>query len=205
MKKKKLEADNCLLIERLIEAEKIINEYKESLADKDVKIEILNNKINLLSSQLDKQNTENAVTNEVSETNETEEESEEVTQEPTVIPTQTEIPSEDTKTEVTETEENSEAVHPIFSNDEIEFTTPLEYASKLIGKIVLESAKANCLLASDENVAKKELVNLVVGKTEVTKSEILDTVTAQISDEEKKKIMDIKFKECLDYFSGVIN
>ena len=79
-----------------------------------------------------------------------------------------------------------------------------EYASEVIGKLVIESAAGSNLLTSGGNTEHRELVNLLLGKTEVAKAEILAIVTADGDFEEKKAKIDAVSSETLDYFSSIL-
>ena len=63
----------------------------------------------------------------------------------------------------------------------------IEYASEVIGKLVIESASGSNRLTSGGSTEHRELVNLLLGKTEVAKAEILSVVSENISFEEKKE------------------
>ncbi len=89
--------------------------------------------------------------------------------------------------------ENCEEVEPIKFSDEI------EYGSKIIGKIVIESAKAS------EKVAENaELKNLILFKTESIKAEILNICDSEISFEDKKSMIDFQLQEAIDYYRSII-
>lgn len=80
----------------------------------------------------------------------------------------------------------------------------VEYASEVIGKLVLESANGSNMLTSGGNTENRELVNLLLGKTEVAKAEILAVVSSGGDFEEKKAKVDAIKDETLDYFSSVL-
>lgn len=80
----------------------------------------------------------------------------------------------------------------------------IDYGSKIIGEIVIEAAKAcNSLTVSGSQDGTKELVNLILGRTEVAKSEILNIVTASSELEAKKQQIDAQYSSALDYFESV--
>ena len=79
-----------------------------------------------------------------------------------------------------------------------------EYASEVIGKLVLESANGSNTLTSGGNTENRELVNLLLGKTEVAKAEILEIVSDEGDFEEKKAKIDSVRDEALDYFRSVL-
>ena len=80
----------------------------------------------------------------------------------------------------------------------------VEYGSKVIGKLVMESANASNSLTAGGNTANRELVNLLLGKTEVAKAEILSIVSAEDDLEIKKEKIDSVKEEALDYFSSIL-
>lgn len=79
--------------------------------------------------------------------------------------------------------------------------------AKVIGKTVVEAAKCcNALTAdpdsADQNV--KELVNLILGRTEVAKAEILKLVSADLPYDEKCRQMERQFSDAQDYFASMM-
>ena len=80
----------------------------------------------------------------------------------------------------------------------------VEYASGVIGKLVMESARGSNSLTNGGNTEHRELVNLLLGKTEVAKAEILAVVNSEDAFENKKIKIDTISDETLDYFSSVL-
>ena len=80
-------------------------------------------------------------------------------------------------------------------------TPDTEYGAEGIGKTVVAAAKYCEQLKTRENA--KELINLILGRTEVTKAEILNIVTADTADEEKRRLIDEQFAAAEDYFASV--
>lgn len=80
----------------------------------------------------------------------------------------------------------------------------VEYASEVIGKLVLESASGSSALTAGGSTEHRELVNLLLGKTEVAKAEILSIVSETGSFDEKKAKIDAVRDETIDYFSSVL-
>ncbi|MBO4693711.1 MAG: hypothetical protein J5659_04910 [Clostridia bacterium] len=80
----------------------------------------------------------------------------------------------------------------------------IEYGSEAIGKIVLESATRGSELTADGNQNNRELINLLLGKTEVAKAEILSVVSEQSELDVKKEKIDAIVKEALDYFGSIM-
>ena len=79
----------------------------------------------------------------------------------------------------------------------------IEYASQVIGKLVLESATGSNRLTMGGGNEHRELVNLLLGKTEVAKAEILSVVSESIPFEEKQEKIDSIAAEALDYFASI--
>lgn len=80
-------------------------------------------------------------------------------------------------------------------------TPNTEYGAAVIGKTVVAAAKCCERLKTRDNA--KELINLILGRTEVTKAEILNIVTADTADEEKRRLIDEQFAAAEDYFASV--
>lgn len=80
-------------------------------------------------------------------------------------------------------------------------TPDTEYGAEVIGKTVVAATKYCEQLKTRDNA--KELINLILGRTEVTKAEILNIVTADTADEEKRRLIDEQFAAAEDYFASV--
>ncbi|MBR4909732.1 MAG: hypothetical protein IKZ47_00210 [Clostridia bacterium] len=79
-----------------------------------------------------------------------------------------------------------------------------EYASEVIGKLVIEAANCSNKLTSGGNTDHRELVNLLLGKTEVAKAEILAAATGEGDLEAKNAKADAICEETLDYYRSVL-
>lgn len=79
----------------------------------------------------------------------------------------------------------------------------MQYAADTIGQIVIESAKFSNRLAEGGRPADKELVNLVLGKTEVSKAEILGIARQDMPIDVKKQKIDAVKALTLEYFESV--
>ena len=79
-----------------------------------------------------------------------------------------------------------------------------EYAADCISKIVIESASACNKIASSESANKKDLLNLIIGKTENAKFEITDILCSECTDEQKRAMIDGCAKDTFDYFTSVL-
>jgi len=85
-----------------------------------------------------------------------------------------------------------------------EISEDMGYAAKIIGEIVVDATIKCNKLTIGGDVSKRELVNLILGRSEVAKAEILKAITQEISFEEKKLIIDNEKKACEDYFFSVL-
>ena len=80
-------------------------------------------------------------------------------------------------------------------------TPDTDYGAAVIGKTVVAAAKYCEQLKTREN--SKELLNLILGRTEVAKAEILNIVTTDNADEEKRRLIDEQLALAEDYFASV--
>lgn len=81
----------------------------------------------------------------------------------------------------------------------------VDYGAAVIGKTVLSAAKyCNFLTEAGEPQAAKELVNLILGRTEVAKAEILKIVSSEEDFEIKKQKIDGCFDSAAEYFESVM-
>lgn len=80
----------------------------------------------------------------------------------------------------------------------------MEYGSIIIGKIVVSAAEYSNKLTMGGNDSNKELVNLILGKTELAKAEILSVIETADSFELKSAKMDQILAVTNEYFESVI-
>lgn len=86
-----------------------------------------------------------------------------------------------------------------------DITEDTQYGSTVIGQIVVSAAKhCNSLSLTQNRETAKELVNLILGRTEVAKAEILKIISSDITVEEKKAAINSQKQEAEDYFQSVI-
>ena len=78
------------------------------------------------------------------------------------------------------------------------------YASKTIGEIVVLAAKYSNDLTVNGNTKNRELVNLILGQTEVQKSKILDIYLSSDSIDVKKVKIDECLEESKEYFECIL-
>lgn len=80
----------------------------------------------------------------------------------------------------------------------------VDYGAAVIGKTVVEAAKCcNSVTANGNSELVKEVVNLILGRTEVAKSEILGIVSSEDSFDTKKQKIDAQYENAADYFKSV--
>lgn len=79
----------------------------------------------------------------------------------------------------------------------------MEYGAKIIGELVVVSAEHSNKLTVGGDDSKKELVNLILGKTEVAKAEILSVVESEDSFEVKCAKIDQIAAVSKEYFESV--
>lgn len=80
----------------------------------------------------------------------------------------------------------------------------VEYGAKVIGEIVVSAADYSNKLTANGDNTHKELVNLILGKTEVAKSEILSVTETQDSFENKCSKIDNIASDTKEYFESVL-
>ncbi len=78
-----------------------------------------------------------------------------------------------------------------------------QYGAQIIGKIILDGTKISNTFAENQNAFSIDLINLVLGKTEVCKAAIYDICHSDKSDDEKMNLIDAVYSECADYFNGL--
>lgn len=79
-----------------------------------------------------------------------------------------------------------------------------EYGSDVIGNIVIKAAGYINRLSASDNPNKKELINLILGRTEISKAEILNAVLSEVTPENKKALISTQFDEAIEYFESII-
>ena len=79
----------------------------------------------------------------------------------------------------------------------------LQFGAEVIGRIVIEGTKANNAFTEKPNEYSKDLINLVLGKTEVCKAAIFDVCGSSDADSVKRaKILEIE-KDTIEYFENL--
>ena len=89
-------------------------------------------------------------------------------------------------------------------NQESLVSVEFEYAASVIGKTVVEATKTcNDITINIDEEDTRELVNLVLGRTEVLKAEILKILNSDNDFEAKKDLMKKEQAEAYDYFNSI--
>ncbi len=78
------------------------------------------------------------------------------------------------------------------------------YGSETIGEIVLKATELNSNLSVNSSPDNVTLINLILGKTEISKSEILAIVSDDCSIETKKSKIDTVKNQAFEYFESVM-
>ncbi len=88
--------------------------------------------------------------------------------------------------------------------EEIVLPPETEYGSNAIGEIVMQSVFFSNRLNELNRPNLKELLNLILGKTEVAKAEILNIVLSNADLENKFSMIDTVKAEAIEYFQSVL-
>lgn len=182
MKKSKIIAQNEELFTRLGNAEKRIKELEEKLSvtNEQLKTEIAKNAELRAAAETREDEKAVADTSEKSEEPET----------PSVKEFRFAIQADGNET-------NGAGLPEVILDED------MQYAADTIGEIVIESAKYSDRLAEGGRAEDKELVNLILGKTEVSKSEILAIAKQDMPIDVKKLRIDSVKTATFEYFESV--
>ena len=93
-----------------------------------------------------------------------------------------------------------ERIIPIEEKDKDAF----DYASDIISKAVIDAGKLKNTLSNYSCDLVSELITLALGKTEMLKSDILQTVMSDMVFDAKKQYIDKIYAETLEYFDGLL-
>lgn len=88
------------------------------------------------------------------------------------------------------------------AKDEVAFDK--QYAAKVIGEIVVSATMKCNALTKNGNPDNRELVNLILGRTEVAKAEILNISSLGLDENEEKLRIDNEKANAFDYFFSVL-
>ena len=86
-----------------------------------------------------------------------------------------------------------------------DFSEETQYGSEVIGRVVIKAAKyCNQLTAKVSGEITKEQINLILGRTEIAKAEILKAISTQGVFEDKKMMAEAAAKSAEDYFLSIM-
>ncbi len=88
--------------------------------------------------------------------------------------------------------------------DNIKLDEITQYGAEIIGKIVVSASQYSNSLTVGGNTKYRELVNLLLGRTEVAKADILAAVTSENTPDEIKNSINDIYDTTLEYFSSVM-
>ncbi len=111
---------------------------------------------------------------------------------------------ENVNDEISENVDSLQNFEESITTEDIVVTPEIEYGSKIIGDIILNSTETVNTLMSSNKDNVKELINLIMGKTEVAKAEIFDIISSDSSFECKTAMMDSQATETKEYFKSVL-
>lgn len=80
----------------------------------------------------------------------------------------------------------------------------VDYGASVIGKIVVSAANYSNRLTVGGETKYRELVNLILGRTEVAKADILSAVTSDNGFDTKKAAIDLIYEQTCEYFESVM-
>ena len=108
--------------------------------------------------------------------------------------------------QIEESQENHET-QPV--EEKADTSTPviddaMEYGAKIIGNIIVESAKYCDMLTNKPSENTKDLINLIMGKSEICKSEILTIAIGEMDYNTKRELIDSQANDAMDYFKSVL-
>ncbi len=164
------------LTQKILEADEVIKALKDEVLDREEEIRRLNEKIKL---------AENTAISDIT-VDEPEDNESVIEDEPEII----KMKYDDFDFAKESAETNKEDVN--------------DYAVKAISRIITESVKIGCVLASNDSPDKKELLNLALGRTEVAKNEISSLIDAHLGKEEIIASIDKEEREVREYYQSIL-
>ncbi len=133
----------------------------------------------------------------VSETQPEPEAVEPITQYDEITEEAEDLPQE-TPTEKTESHGEDVSIPAINLDDKA-----IEYGADAIGMIVKESVKYANIISASSSDDKKELLNLIMGKAEIAKTDIFSIAEGDAESDTKQELITAVLDETIDYFKSV--
>ncbi len=97
-----------------------------------------------------------------------------------------------------------EVTESVAEAEDIELPDEFNFASDVIGNIVIKAAGFINQLTESSKENKKELINLILGRTEIAKAEILNVISSEVTFEAKKELLDTQYNEAVEYFKSIM-
>lgn len=110
-------------------------------------------------------------------------------------------PTESTETVKAQSPAEETQLKPL--SDVVLENTAMQKGAEVIGRIVFDAAKTCNEFADKPTEYSKDLINLVLGKTEVAKSEIYEICRSEQTEEQKIAAIDAVYDSTTDYFSNL--
>lgn len=89
--------------------------------------------------------------------------------------------------------------------NKVDFSEETQYGAQIIGEIVIKAAKCcNKLTADASGDITKEQINLILGRTEIAKAEVLKAISDVGAFEDKKLKAQNAAKSAEDYFLSIM-
>ncbi len=177
MTKRELLAQNIALFEKMQHVSALADHYKGEAGQLEKKIDELNDELGFLRARL--------------------KELEEADSDASKRNKQQDIQPGIEESGVHETELSWDSFDP----SSLPLNAEKTYGAQVIGKIVVEATRASNALAGEENA--KELMSLILGKTEMIKYEILSITESFLPLDDKKRMIDDQYALAVEYFDIV--
>lgn len=122
------------------------------------------------------------------------------------VPAYDEIPLEDEveTNDIPQTEKMSESEPEKKEIPQVILPNDMEYGAEIIGKTVMLATECCNTLSAEPSENTKELINLILGRGEVAKAEILKIVSSPMDSQSKISSMDEELRQSEDYFKSVM-
>ncbi|MBQ0084270.1 MAG: hypothetical protein KBS52_05850 [Clostridiales bacterium] len=110
----------------------------------------------------------------------------------------------ETESDTEEKNEEAAELPAELPKKEVILSPEMEYGSEIIGEIVMQSVNYSNKISELGKPNKKELINLILGKTEVAKASVLDITLSETAIENKFAMMQSELQSTIEYFKSVL-